>query len=241
MLDLLGAVGQGAPDETLLLTLVNCELKLKDRGGYVDALERLVASHPKHDYWADLSRAMEQKPGFAPRLRLDLDRLEVAVGAMTAPDQYVEAAVLALAAGFPGDAGAFLAKGYEAGEFSAPAARGADRQKRLADHGEKQSDDDAKGLAQQKAEASASKSGVASEKLGEANASYGRFPDAIAALEQSLAKGGLDHPDDARLHLGVVYLRAGDMQKAARDARSPIKGTDGTADLARLWLIADGK
>jgi hypothetical protein len=230
--------GSGAPDENLLLSLANAELKLKNQEGYVDALERLAASHPKRDYWVDLCRAVSQKPGFSPRLRLDLDRIEAAVGAMTAPDQYVEAAELALEAGFPGDAAMFLAKGHEAGILGTGA--GADRQKRLAGMAKQQSDDDQKGLAQQKQEAAAAKTGVALQKLGEAYLSYGRYPEAIAALEQSLAKDGLDHPDDARLHLGLAYLLGGQVPKADATLQS-IKGADGTADLARLWLIAGSK
>jgi tetratricopeptide (TPR) repeat protein len=238
--DLLAASARagGAPDETLLLTLANSDLKLKDQDGYVDTLERLAASHPKRDYWVDLCRAVAQKPGFATRLQLDLDRIEVAVGAMTAPEQFVEAAELALEAGFPGDAGMFLAKGNEAGVLGSGS--GAERQKRLAGMAKQQSDDDVKGLAQQQKEAEAGKTGVAVEKLGEAYASYGRYPEAIAALEQSLAKGGLDHPDDARLHLGMAYLHAGEVAKATAILQ-PIKDGDGTADLARLWLIAGSK
>ncbi|HUB95961.1 MAG TPA: tetratricopeptide repeat protein [Stellaceae bacterium] len=231
-------LAKGPPDETLLLTLANSELQLKDEAGYVDALERLVEAHPKRDYWVDLCRAVAQKPGFAPRLTLDLDRIEVAAGAMTASDQYVEAAELALEDGFPGDAATFLAKGNEAGILGTGA--GADRQKRLAGMAKTQSDTDQKGLAQQQKEAQGAKTGIAEEKLGEAYLSYGRYPEAIAALEGSLAKGGLDHPDDARLHLGIAYLRGGQSQKA-QATLDPIKGTDGDADLARLWLITGNK
>jgi GH24 family phage-related lysozyme (muramidase) len=36
------------------------------------------------------------------------------------------------------------------------------------------------------------------------------------------------------LHLGIAYLRAGNRAKANEAFRS-VKGTDGAADLARLW------
>ena len=42
------------------------------------------------------------------------------------------------------------------------------------------------------------------------------------------------HLDDARLHLGIAYLRAGNKAKANETLRA-VKGTDGAADLARLW------
>jgi TolA-binding protein len=45
----------------------------------------------------------------------------------------------------------------------------------------------------------------------------------------------LRHPPDANLHLGIALRRAGQKQKAAQTFKS-VGGTDGTADLARLWM-----
>jgi hypothetical protein len=225
------------PDETLLLTLADSAFKMKDGDGYVDALEHLAASHPKHEYWVDLCRAVQRKPGFAPRLRLDLDRFAVAVGALDTPEQFVEAAQLALEAGFPGDAKAFLEKGYAVGLLGTGPA--AERHKRLADLAERQSNEDARGLSAQAKEAETAANGLALEKLGEAYASYGRPEEAISALERSIGKGGLTYPDDARLHLGVAYLRRGQAAKA-KEALSGVSADDGARDLARLWLIQSG-
>ncbi|HXQ50792.1 MAG TPA: hypothetical protein VN802_06840 [Stellaceae bacterium] len=225
------------PDETLLLTLAGSAFKSKDDDGYIDALKRLAVSHPKHEYWADLVRAVGRKPGFAPRLRLDLDRLAVAAGAFDTPDQFVEAAQLALEAGFPGDARAFLDEGNAAGILGKGPA--ADRQERLAEMAKHQSDADAAQLDAQAKEAEASGNGTALEKLGEAYSSYGRHDDAIAALTSSIKKGGLKNPDDARLHLGVTYLRAG-RRASAKDLLGAASGGDGTKDLAQLWLIQGG-
>ena len=222
------------PDEALLLSLAGSEFKLKNQDGYIDALERLVAIQPKHDYWVDLCRAVQQRPGFADRLRLDLDRLEAAVGAWDKPEQYVEAAQLALEQGFPGDAKAFLDKGYAAGVLGKGTA--AERQQRLVAMAKQQSDEDQKGLAAQTKEAAAAPTGVALEKLGEALASYGRYPDAIAALTDGLKKGGLKNPDDAKLHLGVADLGAGHIADA-KAILNNVSAADGTRDLAKIWLI----
>lgn len=222
------------PDETLLQTLAGSEFKLKNSDGYVDALKRLVASHPKHEYWVDLCQAVQQKPGFAPRLRLDLDRLAVAVGALDKPEQFVDAAQLALEAGFPGDAKTFLDKGYAAGVLGTGPA--ADRQKRLVDMAKRQSDDDATGLGAQAKEADAAANGIALAKLGEAYTSYGRYDDAIAALDKSMRKGGLANPDDVRLRLGIAYLKAGQAAKA-KATLSAVSAADGARELAQLWLI----
>jgi hypothetical protein len=45
----------------------------------------------------------------------------------------------------------------------------------------------------------------------------------------------LRQPQDANLHLGIAQHRAGQKQKAAQTLKA-VGGTDGTADLARLWL-----
>jgi tetratricopeptide (TPR) repeat protein len=208
-------------------------LKGKNVGGQIEALEQLVASHPKHEYWVTLCRVVLTRRGFAPRLRLDLDRLSVAAGVFDAPAQYVEAAERALEAGFPGDAKAFLDKGYAAGVLGQGA--GADRQKRLSDTAKHQAGEDERGLAQQAKEADAAKTGIPFEKLGEAYASYGRFADASTAIERGIAKGGLDHPGDAKLHLGVAYLNASRTADAMQTL-NVLKSDDGSADLAQLWL-----
>ena len=229
-------VGKPA-DEALLLSLASSEFKLKSQDGYIDALEQLVASHPKHDYWVDLCRAVRQKPGFAPRLRLDLDRFEIAAGAMDTPEQYVEAAERALERGFPGDAKTFLDKGYAAGVLGKGAA--AERQKRLADTAKRLSETDQPALPAQAKDADASANGIALEKLGEAYASYGKYDEAITALTGALKKGGLPDPEDARLHIGVAYIGAG-RKSDAEATLTRASGADGTKDLARLWLIQAG-
>jgi Flp pilus assembly protein TadD len=55
-------------------------------------------------------------------------------------------------------------------------------------------------------------------------------------IEQGIKKGGLKRPDDARLLLGEAQLKAGQRQRATQTFRE-VKGTDGTADIARLWVL----
>lgn len=222
------------PDENLLLTLLNSEYQQKDEAGRVATLTRLIALYPKAQYWSDVLTAVARQPGFADRLTLDLDRLKAATGAMTGADDYMEAAQLALLDGLPGDATALLDKGYAAGILGKDAQ--AAREQRLATMAAQQAVDAGKALAQQ---ARAATTGPALAKLGDAYASAGQYASAVAAYNQALAKGGLDHPDDVRLHLGLAYLASG--QKAeARAALSGVAGQDGSRALAQLWLIAGG-
>lgn len=222
------------PDENLLLMLLNSEYQQKNEAGRVEALKALVAAYPKADYWTDLLTAIAKRPGFASRLTLDLDRLKVATGAMKSPDEYMEAAQRALLAGLPGDAKALLDKGYAAGVLGNGAA--ADRQKRLADMASRQAGDDLKSLPQLGAEAEAASTGLPWVKLGDAYASYGQYDKAIDAFQKGIKKGGLQNPDDVRLHLGLAYLLGGQKSKAEESLRA-VSGTDGTRDLAQLWLL----
>jgi len=71
-------------------------------------------------------------------------------------------------------------------------------------------------------------------RIGMAYTGLGQYDKGIALIQQGIAKGGHKHVDDARLHLGIAYVRAGNRAKANEAFRS-VKGTDGAADLARLW------
>jgi hypothetical protein len=59
-------------------------------------------------------------------------------------------------------------------------------------------------------------------------------------MDAAIAKGGIDHPDQAQLHLGEAYYIAGDKARAVQAFRA-VKGTDGSADLARLWVLVASK
>jgi len=224
--------------EAVLQLLVSSEYKQKNDAGYRDALKLLVARYPKKEYWRDLLATVPKQPGFADRLALDLDRLMAATDTLETPEQYMEAAQLALQLGLPGDAKALLDKGYGAGVLGKGTS--AERQQRLVAMANRQSDDDMKTLPQLATEAAAAPNGLAWVKLGEAYASYKRYDDAVAAFQKGLQKGGLKHPDDARLHLGIAALEGG-RKEQAEAALGAVAGADGTRELAQLWLLAGGR
>ena len=78
--------------------------------------------------------------------------------------------------------------------------------------------------------------GVALVNVGFAYVSGGQFDTGIPMMEQGIARGGIPRPEVAKLHLGIAYLSAGRKADAVRTFQS-VGGTDGTAELARLWLI----
>lgn len=226
------AAEQAVPviDEPTLRLLAASQLKLGDEPGYANTLEKLLIHHPKKEYWADLLARIQSKPGFADRLALDMFRLQAATQTMDDSAQYVEMAELALQAALPAEAKRVIEAGYTAGKLGTGA--DAERHKRLRDLANKQTAEDEKVL-------SADVIGRGAEALvntGYVLVTMGRTDKGIALMEQGVSKGGLKRPDDARLHLAQAYLLSGNKAKAVEAFRS-VRGSDGVADLARLWMI----
>ena len=140
----------------------------------------------------------------------------------------------AMAAALPAEAKRISDEGFASGALGTGAE--AEAQKKLRDAAAKQVIDDQKQLPQSAKAATAASGGVALVNVGFAYVSAGQFDTGIPMMEQGIARGGLPRPDEAKLHLGIAYLSAGRKADAVRMFRD-VGGTDGTADLARLWLI----
>jgi len=222
------------PSEEKLQFLASCYLKMNDNSGYVQALEKLVAHYPKKSYWADLIARMQRKPGFSDRLGLDVLRLQLATGNLSKPAEFMEMAQLALQAGFPVEAKKIIEQGYAAGVLG----KGGDveRQNRLRDLANKQAAQDAAAIAQGEAEASTAKDGDALVAIGYNYVLNGKTERGLALMEQGLKQGPLKHAEDAKLHLALAYAHVGQKARAIQLLQS-VRGNDGTADLARLWLL----
>ncbi len=224
------------PAEDRLKLLLNAAQRINDNGSYVMAMERLVTYYPKKEYWGDLLGRVQRKPNFSDRLALDVYRLMLASGSMRNANDYMEMAQLAVQAGLPGEGKQVVDKGFAAGVLGIGTPAEADRHRRLKDLVNKRTDEDKATLATRQAEASAAKSGNDLVELGFAQSFNGEPKKAIALMEQGIAKGGLKRVDDAKLHLGIAWLMAGDTARA-QAAFKTVTGNDGTADLARLWSL----
>ncbi len=223
-----------APSEGQLQLMANLASKQNDKAAYVATMERLVANYPTKAYWADLVSRVQGKPGFADRLVLDLDRLKLALGQINTSADYMEMSQLALQAGFPAEGKKIVDNGYAKGVLGTGAE--AARHKRLQDLADKNAAEDLKNLAANEAEAQKAKDGTALVNLGYALVTAGQTDKGIAMIVEGITRGGLKRPDDARLHLGLAYLQAGKKADAIKTFKT-VQGTDGTADLARYWII----
>ncbi len=222
------------PAEDRLKLLLNAAVKQGDNNAYVFAMEKLVTYYPKKEYWVDLLSRMQRKPNFSDRLSLDAYRLSLATGSMTAPADFMEMAQLALQADLASEGKQVIDKGISSGALSTGAQ--ADRAKRLKALVDKKLAEDTASRAEDERQAAAAKSGDPMLVLGMKLVYAGQAANGVQLMQQGIAKGSLKRPEDAKLHLGIGQLVAGDKAKAQATFKT-VQGTDGTADLARLWAL----
>ncbi|RSZ57590.1 tetratricopeptide repeat protein [Massilia atriviolacea] len=226
--------GRTPPEEPLQM-MANLQNKSGDKAGYVNTIEKLAAHYPKASYWADLLNRIVSKPGFADRLRVDVSRLQLANNLLKKPSEYMELAQLVLRDGAAAEAVKIVDKGYKAGILGVGA--DAPRHQRLKDLADKTLADFNKNLAASEAalQKAADNDGLVS--LGYAMVQAGQAEKGLAMMEKAIAAGSLKRPDDAKLRLGQAYAAAGQKAKAITTLKS-VGGKDGTAELARYWIMA---
>ena len=223
------------PAEDRLKLLLNAATKQNDNNAYVFAVEKLVTYYPKKEYWVDLMSRMQRKPTFSDRLALDAYRLSLATGSMTQAGR------------LHGDGPARPA-GRPAEREQAGGRQGL-RQQRPRHRRRKPSGTSvcvtwspsgsprrAAARAANEKEALAAKSGDPLVAAGMNLVYSGQAAKGVQMMQQGIAKGGMKRLEDAKLHLGIAQLIAGDKAKAQATFKT-VQGTDGTADLARLWML----
>jgi tetratricopeptide (TPR) repeat protein len=223
------------PSEDDLLRLADAARRMNNTGVYSNTLEKLVLYYPKKDYWSAHLASIQRKPGFSDRLGLDVQRLRLANGLITKPDEYMELAQLALQAGFPVEAKAIVDKGYAAGALGT--GDQAPRHQRLKDLVLKSEAESATGLTKNLDEANAQKEGNELVKIGAVYASMGQHDKAVELIEKGIAKGGLKRPDDAKLRLALSMAANPKTKAKGLQALRAIGGTDGTAEVAKLYTV----
>ena len=223
------------PQEDFLQMRANAFHQLGDRKALIPAMEQLIRHYPKQDYWNGLLHELTQMPGYSGELDLDAGLLRMRTGFLIKPGTFMELAQTALYVKMPNQALAILDKGFAAGVLGKSAA-GADREKRLLDFARKRVGEIKAELPTLEQEARAAESGDGLVAVGRAHADYGDFPKAIALMDEGFRKGKLSNIEHSRLRLGVVLLEAGQRDRGEKLLKA-VKGTDGAAVLARLWLL----
>jgi hypothetical protein len=220
------------PDEGDLLRLADAYQRTNNAAGHSAALEKLLANYPKKEYWSAVLGRLPRKPGFSDRFALDVLRLKLATGNLAKADDFMEMAQLALQAGLPAEAKAVVDKGFASGALGTGTE--ADRHKRLRDLAVKQEAEVRAGLDKTVSEA---RDGNAMVQAGTQLVSFGQLDKGIALIEQGMAAGKLKRPEDAKLRLGLALQQGGKQKAKAQQTLRSVQGTDGAADIARLWAL----
>ena len=236
--ELRAAEKSGRMSEDMLGMLANIQLKKNDKAGYVNTIEKLAASYPKAQYWNDLLNRVQGKPGFSSRLSVDVYRLKLANNLMKKPSEFMEMAQLVLQAKAPAEALKVIDKGYKSGALGT--GPDAERHKRLKDLAEKTLAEQNKSIAALEAEYTAAKDNDSLVGLGYSLVQSGQADKGLKMMEAAIKAGNLRRPDEAKLHLGEAYAVAGKKQQAISTLRT-VGGKEGTADLARYWIMAINK
>ncbi len=226
--------GQAAPEAQYQL-LMNCYLNTNDKAAYAALLERVVQKYPKADYWANIIHQVEVKPGFASsRLDLDVSRLKLATGNLKQGKDYRDMIQAAMQEKSTAEAKDVLDKAFAANAIGTGDMT--QRDGRLRDFVTKTVGEDQAAIDAKSQEAVTNKDGQVMVDYGFDYVGYGQFDKGIKLMEDGIAADKLKHPDDAKLHLGIAYFRAGKKDKALAAFKS-VGGTDGTTDLARVWTL----
>jgi hypothetical protein len=233
--ELRNAEKRGGLNEDMLGMLANVQLKKNDKVGYVNTIEKLAASYPKARYWEDLLNRVQGKPGFSPRLGVDIYRLKLANNLLKKPSEYMEMAQLVLQAKAPAEAMKVIDKGYKAGVLGTGPDAG--RHQRLKDLATKSLAEQNKGAAAEEAEYVKGKDNDALVSLGYGLVQAGQADKGLKMMESAIKAGGLKNPEDAKLRLGEAYAAAGKKQQAINVLKT-VGGKEGAADLARYWIMA---
>ena len=223
------------PDQHLLQVWESSAHNLNDDDGFRRSLELVVTYYPSPADWRNLFILVQHN--LSDRLSLDGERFERAVGIMTDPDDIVTAVQDAIQLGYPGEAQSFIDYGYQTGVLGT--GNNAARHARLRALVEKDVAADQKALSQAAAQAERSNSGDGLVHVGYSYVTYGDTDKGLSLMEEGMAKGNLKHQGESQLHLGVAYLKAGQKDKAI-EALKAVDDTDGSTDLAKLWIIQAG-
>ena len=219
------------PPEDQLRLLASSSQKTADNAGYVAALEKLVVRFPNKEYWADLIYRVESKPGFAERLALDVYRLKFITGVMSEKSDFMEMANLALQSGYPAEAQKVIDAAVAAGALTKDATADAEKKLRASI---------SKELAEENARAAKGnpppKTSVALLNNGFDSVLKGDAKKGLEMMEAGMKASDLRRLEDAKLRYGIALVLANQKSKAGEIFKT-VQGTDGTADLARLWEL----
>ena len=210
------------PTEDVLGLLLNSQIKTNNEAGAREALDQLAMISSKPDVWGQVMDFALGTKGITDHQLLNLYRLGILTGTMKDTD-FAAMATIDLQNGLPKEAIAVLNKGNKTGELLQQANQLAAR--------------DEQTLPALATEAAKHMDGEVDVKLGESYYTYGRYDDAIAALQRGIQKGGLKDMADAETTLGIVLMAAGKKDQAVAEFDKAAAAQSAAAQVAHVWTL----
>ena len=214
---------QGAgmkPGEDVLGLLLNAQIRNKDEAGARQTLDTMASVSKKTEVWEQVMDFALGQQGMTDHNLLNLYRLATLVGTMKDTD-YAAMATIDLQNGLPQEAKNILTKANKSGDLLTQANSLAAK--------------DQEALKDLAAEAAKQTNGEIDVKLGESYYTYGRYDDAVAALQKGIAKGGLKDAADAQTTLGLVLWAAGKKPEALAAFEKAAAAGGATGQVAHTW------
>ena len=215
----------------------------KDTATYNSTLEKAVRLHPTEvpeNFLAVLVSGIPNKAGYNQSNDLDFLRLQYAVSPKSlSANGYMSLADLEMGAGFFAEAKKVMEAGFANGVLG----KGGEASKhtQMRDRANREAAKDAVEISKGEASATKAKDGAGLVNLGYAYVTMGQFDKGLDMMEKGIERGGMKRPEDAKLHLGIAYAKAGRAADAARVLKD-VRGSEAMSTMARYWtLLANRK
>jgi tetratricopeptide (TPR) repeat protein len=209
----------GQPQEASLQILLDSYFQLNDRQQIAQTWEMLLRHYPKPEYWRNVLALRSAEP-HSERVDFYYLALKFDVGMLEKPAHYEDLALGAIDLGLAEDAVRVLETGLRKGVL---AGKNEPRFRRM--------------LVLAQAESAKGSAGVKDDAdLGRIYLGQRMYGQAIAALRKGIEKGAPEHLDQARIDLGVAYLKSGETQRA-RETFAAVKADSEWRGLAELWSL----
>jgi tetratricopeptide (TPR) repeat protein len=210
------------PTEDVLGLLLNAQIKNMDEGGARQTLDQLATISAKPEVWGQVMDFALGTMGISDHQLLNLYRLSILTGTMKDTD-FLAMATIDLQNGLPAEAKAVLTKGNKPGDLLNQANMFLAR--------------DQQALPALAAEAAKQTNGEIDVKLGESYYTYGRYDEAVAAIQKGIEKGSLKDTADAQTTLGIALLAAGKKADALAALDKAAATAGAGAQVAHVWSL----
>jgi tetratricopeptide (TPR) repeat protein len=222
----------GQPQEASLQILLNSYYQLNDRKQIAQTWEMLLRHYPKPEYWRNVLEIKSAQP-HSERVDFYYLALKFDVGMLDKPADYETLALGAIDLGLPEDAVRVLETGLRKGVL---AGQHEPRFRRMLAHAQAETVRSSNGMKELAQQAQRASSGQLDAAIGRIYLSQRMYDQAIAALRKGIQKGQIEHSDQARIDLGVAYLKRGETQQA-RETFAAVKADSEWRGLAELWSL----